>query len=255
MGLRSLVKWLTPLGLINSHRRRFRMGRLALPATSEIAAAVDACRYDLWPSFLRAGSAPWTLVDVGANEGAFIDAVSRLVSLKEVYAFEPQPQCHDKLRRVLASIPRGHLHRAAVGAKAGEIELFCMANSSMSSVLTPDAKVACGYADGDFVIDQRIKVPLVKIDDVIPEGTEVGLLKIDVQGYEVPVLEGAKTTLGSTRALLLEVNYLAHYQGGATYDDLHEVVRSSGFRTAGISAPYSGSNGPLWADALFVRDF
>jgi hypothetical protein len=82
----------------------------------------------------------------------------------------------------------------------------------------------------------------------------VGLLKIDVQGYEIPVLEGAVSTLKSTCAILLEVNYVSHYCGGATFDLLHAKLKTLGFRTFGVSAPYSGPQGPLWADAMFVRE-
>lgn len=110
------------------------------------------------------------------------------------------------------------------------------------------------YEPGDFSVGSTVTVPLVRLDDVIPADTAVGLLKIDVQGYEIPVLQGASHTLSNTSALLLEVNYVGHYEGGATFDELYETVRKHGFRTFGISAPYSGKEGPLWADAMFVKD-
>jgi FkbM family methyltransferase len=210
--------------------------------------------YDLWPPELRRATKPWTLVDVGANEGEFTAAAAYLAKLQGVYAFEPQPKCHQELLRVLATVPNGRLHPAAVGARHGETELLCTANSKMASVLAPEPLVTHGYAAGDFAVINRVKVPLVRLDDVIPSGTAIGLLKIDVQGYEISVLEGAKTSLRSTFALLLEVNYVAHYDGGVTFDAVHETIRSHGFRTFGISAPYGGKDGPMWADALFVRD-
>lgn len=251
--VRNFLRWVTPFGLIERHRRRFQLHRLGLSANRTTAEAVAACRYNLWPRELRQTTQPWTLVDVGANRGEFTAAVACLTRLNGVHAFEPQPECHPELRRVLAAIPNGRLYPAAVGARQGEIELLCTANSKLASVLAPESKVAGGYPAGDFAVANRVKVPLVRLDDIIPAGTAIGLLKIDVQGYELPVLEGAKTILRSTFTLLLEVNYVAHYEGGVTFDALHDAVCSHGFRTVGISEPYSGNDGPLWADALFVR--
>lgn len=247
------LRSLAPHALIERHRRKFQMGRLGLPGSKAIAEAVATCRFDLWPPALRQPGQPWTLLDVGANTGEFTRAVSSLIALAGVHAFEPQPSCHAELKQALAGLSNSHLHPVAVGAEAGEIELLCTANSKLASVLKPTANVADGYGGGDFNVQQHLKVPLVRLDDVIPAGTPIGLLKIDVQGYELPVLEGARLTLRSTSALLMEVNYVPHYEGGATFDDLCEAVRAHGFRTFGISAPYGGPKGPLWADALFVR--
>ncbi len=128
-----------------------------------------------------------------------------------------------------------------------------MTNSKMTSVLIPESTVTDRYSAGDFAVAYRIKVPLVRLDDVIPANTPIGLLKIDVQGYELAVLEGAQAVLRSTFALMLEMNYVAHYKGSPIFDVVYEAVRSYGFQTFGISAPYGGKDGPLWADALFVK--
>jgi len=67
------------------------LDRLGLPNTRETAAAVEGCRYNLWPSFLCADAPPWSLVDVGANDGGFLSSVLQLVSPREVFVFEPLP--------------------------------------------------------------------------------------------------------------------------------------------------------------------
>ena len=141
---------------------------------------------------------------------------------------------------MLTTVANGRLYPAAVGARQGETELLCTANSKMASLRVPEPMVADRYPTGDFAVINRVKVPLVRLDDVIPYDVPVGLLKIDVQGAELAVLEGAAGCLRSTFALLLEINYVPHYAGGATFDTVHEAVRSHGFRTFGISAPYGG---------------
>lgn len=230
------------------------MTSLGLKGTREYEKAALACRYELWPLELRHPVKPWTLVDVGANTGEFSAAVATLVQLESVHAFEPQPSCHVQLSKILQSIPNSRLHPAAVGANTGEIELFCTANSKLSSVLSPAHSVSNSYKKNDFLLKRNMMVPLVRLDDVIPRGTEIGLMKIDVQGFELSVLAGAERSLRSTSALLMEVNYVKHYEDGAVFDDLYNAVRSHGFHLAGISSPYSGHLGPLWADAMFIKE-
>src|SRR6266496_1179323 len=104
---RRILRWIAPSGLIERHRRRFQLSRFGLPTTRAVAEAVIACRYDLWPRELRNTTKPWTLVDVGANCGDFTSAAASLAKLESVYAFEPQPQCHEELQRVLVHVPNG----------------------------------------------------------------------------------------------------------------------------------------------------
>jgi FkbM family methyltransferase len=251
--IKNIVRFLTPHGLIERRRRKLFLNRLSLTADAKTRDAVDACRYELWPPALRNAVEPWTLIDAGANEGEFTAAALALTSLKRVYAFEPQPACHANLQRVLQQVPEGYMHGTALGAESAEIELLCTVNTKMASILTPQLGVSGDYGSDDFRIKDRIQVPLKRLDDVIPYGTRVGLLKLDVQGYEIQVLQGAKETLRFTDALLMEVNYVPHYEGGAAFDAIHAAVLSHGFRTFGISTPYGGTHGPLWADAMFVR--
>ena len=251
---KSVLRWITPNGLVERHRRNFRMGKLGLPGSLDIEEAVHACRYDLWPIHLRRASTPWTLVDVGANVGEFSAAAARRAGLACIHAIEPQPACHDALARALKDVPESRLHSVAVGRESGSIELLCTANTRMASVLPPDQQVAAAYNEEDFTVENRIEVPMRRIDDLIPEGTPIGLLKMDVQGFEIPAIEGARRTLMNTSTILMEVNYVPHYKGGATFDELHAAVRSLGFRTHAVSTPYTGPDGPMWADAVFVRE-
>ncbi len=100
---------------------------------------------------------------------------------------------------------------------------------------------------------QQMNIPMVCLDDAVALDARVGLLKIDVQGYELQVLRGAKRTLRQTQALLIEVNYAQHYEGAVGFDEIHAFLANAGFHLYGISAPYTDVNRPLWADAMFVK--
>jgi FkbM family methyltransferase len=254
--LKDFLRYLTPHGLIEAHRRRFRLQRLNLLSRNSLECALEKdamdCHYDLWPEFLRNESG-WTLLDVGANEGDFVRAATSLARPGPVLAFEPQPACKAVLESVLAKLSNAQLVAAAVGAVPGSVEFNCTGNSKMASVLAPQQDIEKSYQSGDYAIREKIIVPVVRLDDAVPPGTNVGLLKLDVQGYEMEALRGATRVLTETRALLVEVNYVPHYKGAVDFDTLHRFLGDAGFRLHGISAPFVDQNKPLWADAMYVR--
>jgi FkbM family methyltransferase len=256
MSLKSIVRACVLYAFIEQRRRRFRLQRLKLfPSNSEAVAceaAVNVSRFDLWPSSIREGHG-WTLVDVGANDGDFIRAVTRLAAPAAAIAFEPLPACAQSLRPLIESLPAGQLHQVAVGASSGEVELNCTGDSRMSSVLSPQTGIHASYREGDHKIARKLKVRMVRLDDHIAPNIRIGLLKVDVQGYELEVLRGATRTLDQTEALLIEINYTPHYEGAAGFEEVHEFLRAAGFLLYGVSAPYVDDRRPLWADAMCVR--
>jgi len=254
--LKSVLVGCAPHGFVETRRLLLRLRCLGLVPSAaqshDCEAAVDASRFDLWPLFLR-HSSDWILIDVGANDGDFIRAATQLSKPAAVVAFEPLPTCQKILAPLLASIPGGQLVRAAAGARAGEVELNCTCNTKMSSVLTPQEGIEASYARGDYTVVEKMWAPMVRLDDVIEPNARVGLLKIDVQGYEIEVLHGATRTLGQTEALLIEVNYTQHYNRAVAFDELHAFLNMAGFHLYGISAPYGNAERPLWADAMYVH--
>ncbi len=254
--LKSVLVGCAPHGFVETRRLLLRLRGLGLVPSAaqshDCEAAVDASRFDLWPLFLR-HSSDWILIDVGANDGDFIRAATQLSKPAAVVAFEPLPTCQKILAPLLASIPGGQLVRAAAGARAGEVELNCTCNTKMSSVLTPQEGIEASYARGDYTVVEKMWAPMVRLDDVIEPNARVGLLKIDVQGYEIEVLHGATRTLGQTEALLIEVNYTQHYNRAVAFDELHAFLNMAGFHLYGISAPYGNAERPLWADAMYVH--
>lgn len=251
MSARSLVRWALPYGLVKRRREIMHLRRLNLDPARVSWLDVESARYELWPRELRA-SERLIVVDVGANFGAFSSAVRRLRPLAKLHLFEPQPECLPTLRELAAEGPGGQTYPIALGARAGETLFQQTENPNMASVLIPDEYVCDQYARGDMTVRQTRRVRLSTLDEEL--GSEaIDIMKIDVQGSELAVLEGAARTLLRTRALLIEVNYVSHYMGGATFDQVFDAVRSYGFRTVGISGPYFGTKGPLWADAMFFR--
>ena len=76
----------------------------------------------------------------------------------------------------------------------------------------------------NWTIASEVQVKMTTLDRLLVDFPEVSLLKIDVQGYEKPVLAGAAQTLAKTKFLLIELNFLPQYDGGSWLGEVHEIL-------------------------------
>lgn len=145
-----------------------------------------------------------TVVDAGGHIGTFALMAGRRVGPEgRVIVFEPSPATLALLKRNLElnPMPWVKLHACALGAKDGLATLY---------VSTP--------GDGNPAADslhpskdrERVEVPLRPLDEVLAEDGvgRVDHLKIDVEGAELMVLDGAPKALASAGRVLMEVHTL-----------------------------------------------
>lgn len=126
-------------------------------------------------------------LDIGANLGLVTMLLSRLVGpAGRVLAFEPNPRLASLISAALRSNDRANvrLHEVALGARDEVLTLSVPSWNMGMGTLNPDA--------GER--SERIAVPVVRLDTLLAqEGCgQVRLVKIDVEGWEGQVLEGAR---------------------------------------------------------------
>ena len=193
------------------------------------------------------------VVDVGANEGQFASALLAIAPNVQIEAFEPEIETAVRLHKRFGDDPRVTIHRQAVSDGEGSANFNVSSNSVFSSLRTPLQQISDYYPRGADVLN-TITVPTVALDDVIH--THLSLLKIDVQGAEREELGGASRVLAETDAVLLEMNFLPHYDREASFAQLHEQMLGFEFHFYAIGLPRraTASGKFLWADAFYVRD-
>jgi len=142
---------------------------------------------------------PRTFLDVGGNYGTH--SLFFLSQGVPTVTFEPNPSCVQHFRSLLEfNRLHGDIVAAAVGAEASEAIL------SFPERETWLGSVSVGSGVGGDVHDNvsTVKVPVVTLDAVVEErGLEPGLIKIDTEGFEVPVLQGSKKTLETHRPIVV----------------------------------------------------
>lgn len=197
------------------------------------------------------------VIDVGANIGytatLFAQAADRQA---RVYAFEPDPDNFDLLTKVVDS--RGFRDRvfpicAAVGEREGKVELWRNPISHADHrIWTPRFRSTTPEA-GQSVIT----VPMIMLDSFLAHNQLRMLpcfVKIDVQGYELPVCSGMRGTLESNPDLIVSFEYTPEAMQTLGFEpaELLDLFHSKGFSIYIIQE--NGQLRPLTGTIANVRD-
>jgi FkbM family methyltransferase len=197
-----------------------------------------------------------TVLDVGANIGQYGSSLRSSGFDGWIISCEPLPDAFPHLSRRASSDSRWTTIHTAVGAETGTLTINVSANSYSSSVLTmTDAHLDA--APGSQTIGEE-KVAVTTVAEIVAKN-EVDptrtLLKVDTQGYEGPVLDGAGDLLSSFAAVQLELSFVPLYSGQLLFAELNERLEAAGFGIysldAGFADPRTGRM--LQCDGLYVR--
>jgi FkbM family methyltransferase len=185
-------------------------------------------------------------VDIGAHAGVLLREIVRCAPIGHHIAYEPLPEFADRLRH---DFPEVDVRNAAVSNGSGEAQFHRVSHDPMASGLKLRTDVELGPTD-------TITVRLEKLDDALPSGYVPSLIKIDVEGGERQVLEGAIQTISRHAPIVcFEHGPGAEGEYGTSPEQVyHLLVREAGMRIFDIdgSGPYSESQfvaqyrEPIW---------
>lgn len=177
------------------------------------------------------------VIDIGANTGQFAESLYDFGFQGKVISFEPVSSAYRALQKRAAAYPGWQVaERCAIGSTDGEIEINISDDTVFSSIL--EIKDSYVSHNKKSRIIGREKTPVHRLDSIIgqyirePEARI--MLKIDTQGYEKEVLDGAPETLKKAIGLKIEIPLYAIYEHTRfAFYDILALTRAEGFQ------PYS----------------
>ena len=197
------------------------------------------------------------IFDVGANVGQFAQDLRSAGFAGKIVSFEPLTSAHAKLVLAAKKDSNWFVHpRTALGDINGEIDINISGNSVSSSILPMMATHTSAALDSAYIAKER--TPLASLDTFANQYLSNNsrlFLKIDTQGYEWQVLDGAFDTLTLAHGVLLEVSLMPLYEGQHLWGDILDRMESLGFTLwavqRGFTDPISGRT--LQLDIIFLR--
>lgn len=146
--------------------------------------------------FVQPGS---TTVDVGASWGLFTYGQAHSTGPSgSVFSFEPNPVNRDALGAIRDCCAGVEIFNAAASDQNGTAELVVPV--SHGRAVAPQGSLAHGFSDMETEV---VRVPVARLDEMLRTAGRIQFMKIDVEGHERAVLEGATEILSGSRPVVL----------------------------------------------------
>jgi FkbM family methyltransferase len=195
--------------------------------------------------------------DIGANEGQFAREIRQHGYRGKIISFEPLTSARKNLLSFVECDPGWQVHeQSAIGDQDGEIEIHISGNSVSSSVLPMLESHSSAAVGSAYVGSER--VPIFKLDSIANRYLEKNsnlFIKIDTQGYEWQVLDGARETLKRAQGVLCELSLVPLYHEQRLWRDIVDRLDQQGFMLwalqKGFANPKTGQS--LQMDGIFIR--
>lgn len=172
-------------------------------------------------------------VDVGANIGVFTALASNAVGpFGRVFAFEPNPTCHEHIQRTAYTNwthERLRLIKKAASDTAAVFELDFHPESLGGAALSQiESSAARDLTSDTLGSPNKVSVEAVRLDDAFPVDLPIKMLKVDVEGHEASVLRGAERLISNRLIdhIMVEALYDTPQNWRALVDELHKIEKA-----------------------------
>ncbi len=200
-----------------------------------------------------------TVLDVGASDGTYANYLRELGFNGRIISFEPLSEVYPKIvEHSKKDINWIVAPRMALGAEDGIKSINIAANSTSSSILEMEDAHLLGSPESKFVGSELVNV--FKLDKVVGKYVNprnIVFLKLDVQGYEFEVLEGAHKTLPFIKGLQIEIAIEPLYKNQLIFKEMLNYVAQLGYELWDIQPCFRDklTGKLLQFDGIFVRSF
>jgi FkbM family methyltransferase len=211
---------------------------------------------------------PLGLIDVGSLGGVH-PVAEPAASLIQALCFEPDEESFRALERQYAT-PAPYaavkvMRDALGGTRSSARDLYVARVPTNTSLLEPNPRFISRYRAERFMVERVIQVATRPLDE-LAEAPFGEVLKLDTQGSEHEILEGATQVLRERCvAVFCEVEFFQVYRQQKTLSDIDLLLRRHGFSLYGLYPHYRSTKSLdpsrehteerlMWADAVFFKD-
>lgn len=197
-----------------------------------------------------------TVFDIGANNGHYSTTLREYGYSKKIISFEPLKQPFEELKNVSENDDNWLVNNYAIG-NADCIGIINVAKNSLSSSLLKMLPAHLNSApESEYISKQEIKIK--KLDTIFNSfccDNDKVLLKIDTQGFEKNVIDGAVNCLKNIAIIQLEMSIIPLYENEMLFNDMMKYIESKGFELYSLENGFADQTTGrlLQIDGIFVK--
>jgi FkbM family methyltransferase len=197
-----------------------------------------------------------TLFDIGANAGQYGKSIREMGYKGKIISFEPLNDAFDELEKISSKDKKWIVNNYALGNEDTKSFINVSENSFSSSILNMLPRHLESAPTSEYLGQQEINIK--KIDSIFNSFCNKDdniMIKIDTQGYEKNVIDGASKSLSNIKIIQLEMSILPLYQNEMLFVEMIHYLDKRGFQLfsleTGFSDPSTGQL--LQVDGIFTK--
>jgi FkbM family methyltransferase len=196
------------------------------------------------------------VLDVGANTGQYGSYLRSIGYRGAIISFEPIQEAFEELKNKTIKDDLWNCYNIALGDVESIAEINITNNSQSSSFLNFSNHEVIKSSEIEVIKKQQISIKTLDqlFDDLI-SNYKNPFLKLDVQGYELKVLEGAKKSLSKLVGVQLEMSFEEVYEGEYLYNQMIEYLKQRNFYLCALKNGFHNihTGQLIQADGIFYR--
>lgn len=197
-----------------------------------------------------------TLFDIGANAGQYGISMREMGYSKRIISFEPLADAFEKLRNTSSNDSKWIVNNYALGNENIKSVINVAGNSASSSILNMLPKHLNSAPESEYIAQEEIEVKkLDSIFNLFSNKDDSVMLKIDTQGFEKNVLDGANESLNYVKIIQLEMSIVPLYENEMIFTEMIKHLDNKGFQLFSLEDVFSDQTTGqlLQVDGIFVK--
>lgn len=184
-----------------------------------------------------------TLFDIGANVGQYSSNMRELGYTKKIISFEPLKSAFEELKKASVKDNNWLINNYALGNENIKSKINVAANSYSSSILNMLPTHLKSAPESNYLAQEEIEIKTFdSIFNSFCQKKDRVMIKIDTQGYEKNVIEGAIESLKNIIIIQLEMSILPLYENEILFIEMIKYLDNLGFQLFSLENGFSDSN-------------
>ncbi len=214
--------------------------------------------YKMQKHLIKDSNSELTIFDVGAYVGGIALKYNKLFPKSKIFCFEPFPDSFSTLERNTASFKNITSINKGLSEMEGISKFQTNTSAPTNSIFKTDKSRKNVWSEGLLETIATVEVEMTTLDNFVAAHAieKIDILKMDVQGAEFMVLNGAKNTFekGIVNMIYTEIIMLPTYEGQIPFEETVKLIRSFGFELFNFYNYSLTKEGQLrQVDAIFIK--